>query len=48
MGNALGMTVVAEGVENAEQEAFLRSHAATRSRDSCSRNRSRPSSSPSC
>jgi diguanylate cyclase (GGDEF)-like protein len=27
MGKALGMTVVAEGVENAEQEAFLRSHA---------------------
>jgi diguanylate cyclase (GGDEF)-like protein len=26
MGKALGMTVVAEGVENAEQEAFLRSH----------------------
>jgi EAL domain-containing protein (putative c-di-GMP-specific phosphodiesterase class I) len=27
MGKALGMTVVAEGVENTEQEAFLRSHA---------------------
>jgi diguanylate cyclase (GGDEF)-like protein len=27
LGKALGMTVVAEGVENAEQEAFLRSHA---------------------
>ena len=27
MGKALGMTVVAEGVENAEQEAFLRDHA---------------------
>jgi diguanylate cyclase (GGDEF)-like protein len=27
MGKALGMTVVAEGVENAEQQAFLRSHA---------------------
>ena len=27
MGKALGMTVVAEGVENAQQEAFLRSHA---------------------
>ena len=26
MGQALGMTVVAEGVENAEQEAFLRTH----------------------
>lgn len=26
MGKALGMTVVAEGVENVEQEAFLRSH----------------------
>jgi EAL domain-containing protein (putative c-di-GMP-specific phosphodiesterase class I) len=26
MGKALGMTVVAEGVENAEQESFLRSH----------------------
>ena len=26
MGKALGMTVVAEGVENAEQEAFLRAH----------------------
>lgn len=26
MGKALGMTVVAEGVENAEQEAFLRIH----------------------
>ncbi|TYL90258.1 EAL domain-containing protein [Bradyrhizobium rifense] len=26
MGKALGMTVVAEGVENAEQEAFLRTH----------------------
>src|SRR5207237_2704311 len=26
MGRALGMTVVAEGVENAEQEAFLRTH----------------------
>jgi diguanylate cyclase (GGDEF)-like protein len=26
MGKALGMTVVAEGVENADQEAFLRSH----------------------
>ena len=26
MAKALGMTVVAEGVENAEQEAFLRSH----------------------
>jgi diguanylate cyclase (GGDEF)-like protein len=27
MGKALGMTVVAEGVENAEQQAFLRTHA---------------------
>ena len=27
MGKALGMTVVAEGVETAEQEAFLRNHA---------------------
>jgi EAL domain len=27
MGKALGMTVVAEGVENTEQEAFLRTHA---------------------
>jgi EAL domain-containing protein (putative c-di-GMP-specific phosphodiesterase class I) len=27
MGKALGMTVVAEGVETAEQHAFLRSHA---------------------
>src|SRR5271169_122058 len=27
MGNALGMTVVAEGVETAEQQAFLRDHA---------------------
>jgi diguanylate cyclase (GGDEF)-like protein len=27
MGKALGMTVVAEGVENAEQETFLRDHA---------------------
>ena len=27
MGKALGMTVVAEGVETAEQQAFLRSHA---------------------
>ena len=27
MGKALGMTVVAEGVENAEQQAFLRRHA---------------------
>ena len=26
MGKALGMTVVAEGVETPEQEAFLRSH----------------------
>jgi diguanylate cyclase (GGDEF)-like protein len=26
MGKALGLTVVAEGVENAEQEAFLRTH----------------------
>jgi diguanylate cyclase (GGDEF)-like protein len=26
MGNALGMTVIAEGVETAEQEAFLRTH----------------------
>ncbi|MCK1337570.1 EAL domain-containing protein [Bradyrhizobium sp. 38] len=26
MGKALGMTVVAEGVENVEQEAFLRAH----------------------
>ena len=26
MGKALGMTVVAEGVENVEQEAFLRTH----------------------
>ncbi|MDE2377184.1 GAF domain-containing protein [Bradyrhizobium sp.] len=26
MGKALGMTVVAEGVENAQQEAFLRTH----------------------
>jgi EAL domain-containing protein (putative c-di-GMP-specific phosphodiesterase class I) len=27
MGKALGMTIVAEGVETAEQEAFLRDHA---------------------
>jgi len=27
MGKALGMTIVAEGVETSEQEAFLRSHA---------------------
>ena len=27
MGKALGMTVVAEGVETPEQQAFLRSHA---------------------
>ena len=27
MGKALGMTVVAEGVETIEQQAFLRSHA---------------------
>jgi EAL domain-containing protein (putative c-di-GMP-specific phosphodiesterase class I) len=27
MGKALGMTVVAEGVETVEQQAFLRSHA---------------------
>jgi predicted signal transduction protein with EAL and GGDEF domain len=27
MGKALGMTVVAEGVETAEQERFLRNHA---------------------
>jgi predicted signal transduction protein with EAL and GGDEF domain len=27
MGKALGMTVVAEGVETEEQEAFLRNHA---------------------
>ena len=26
MGKALGMTVVAEGVENVEQETFLRAH----------------------
>jgi EAL domain-containing protein (putative c-di-GMP-specific phosphodiesterase class I) len=27
MGKALGMTVVAEGVETSEQQEFLRSHA---------------------
>ena len=27
MGKALGMTVVAEGVETAEQQTFLRDHA---------------------
>jgi EAL domain-containing protein (putative c-di-GMP-specific phosphodiesterase class I) len=27
MGKALGMTIVAEGVETAEQQAFLRDHA---------------------
>ena len=27
MGKALGMTIIAEGVETVEQEAFLRSHA---------------------
>jgi EAL domain-containing protein (putative c-di-GMP-specific phosphodiesterase class I) len=27
MGKALGMTIVAEGVETTEQEAFLRDHA---------------------
>jgi len=39
MGKALGMTVVAEGVETTEQEAFLRITPAMKCRGSCSANR---------
>jgi EAL domain-containing protein (putative c-di-GMP-specific phosphodiesterase class I) len=48
MGKALGMTVIAEGVETLEQEAFLRSHACTKCRAFCSPSRCPPSKWPTC
>ena len=48
MGRALGMTIVAEGVETVEQETFLRITAATKCRASCSPSRCRRSRWPIC